>query len=138
MVKALHIATGKQGEDLACTYLIKQGYRIIARNWRPSLDNGQKAHALELDIIARLKKQLVFIEVKTRTGVTALTPSAVDNFTFAKKKKLAKAAAYYLGAESTWEIPARFDLVCVDIQSDKTVNITSYENVIELSASYGV
>ena len=49
---------GNKGENIACEYLKKQGYKIIARN----LYIGKS----ELDIIAKDGKTLVFVEVKTR------------------------------------------------------------------------
>ena len=51
---------GKVGEQKAQAYLIKQKYQIIETNWR-----HQKC---EIDIIASKNKELVFIEVKTRTN----------------------------------------------------------------------
>lgn len=51
---------GTLGEDLACSFLIKQGMTIIQRNFR--VKGG------EIDIIARDGRELVFIEVKTRTS----------------------------------------------------------------------
>ncbi len=47
---------GKLGEDLACEYLKKSHYKIIERNFRTKFG--------EIDIIAKRKKQLVFVEVK--------------------------------------------------------------------------
>ena len=53
---------GKLGEDIACLYLEKNNYKIIKRNFR--CKQG------ELDIIAfNLKKELIFIEVKTRINI---------------------------------------------------------------------
>lgn len=50
---------GNKGEDLACEYLLKNGYEIVERNKHFS-------KLCEIDIIARLKKKYVFVEVKTR------------------------------------------------------------------------
>ena len=48
----------KVGEDLACMYLIRKGYKIIERNFRKKYQ--------EIDIIATGNSSLVFVEVKTR------------------------------------------------------------------------
>jgi putative endonuclease len=48
----------KLGEELACEYLIRKGYKIIERNFREKYQ--------EIDIIATQNSVLVFIEVKTR------------------------------------------------------------------------
>lgn len=50
---------GNKGEDLACEYLVKNGYTIIERNKHFS-------KLCEIDIIAKLKNKIVFVEVKTR------------------------------------------------------------------------
>ena len=51
---------GKTGESIAVRYLRKQGYRIVEQNFR--------SKAGEIDIIAREKQSLVFVEVKTRSS----------------------------------------------------------------------
>ncbi|MBR6722357.1 YraN family protein [bacterium] len=50
---------GNKGEDLACEYLIKNGYEILERNKHFS-------KFCEIDIIAKFKNKVVFVEVKTR------------------------------------------------------------------------
>lgn len=50
---------GNKGEDLACEYLIKNGYEILERNKHFS-------KLCEIDIIAKYKNKIVFVEVKTR------------------------------------------------------------------------
>lgn len=50
---------GNKGEDLACEYLVKNGYEIIERNRHFS-------KLCEIDIIAKFKNRVVFVEVKTR------------------------------------------------------------------------
>ncbi len=50
---------GQKGEDLACEYLIKNGYSIVERNVHFS-------KLCEIDIIAKYKNRYVFVEVKTR------------------------------------------------------------------------
>lgn len=50
---------GSQGEDIACEYLIKNGYKILERNKHFS-------RFCEIDIIAQYKTKTVFVEVKTR------------------------------------------------------------------------
>lgn len=62
---------GSQGEAIACEYLIKKQYKILAQNWHSRLG--------EVDIIAQRNGNLVFVEVKTRqtysngSGIEAVT-----------------------------------------------------------------
>ena len=64
---------GKQGEEIALRFLKKKGYRIIQTNYSCKLG--------EVDIVAKEKDTLVFIEVKTRTSLAfgppqlAVTPA---------------------------------------------------------------
>lgn len=50
---------GNKGEDIACRYLEKNGYQILERNKHYS-------RFCEIDIIAKLKNKIIFVEVKTR------------------------------------------------------------------------
>ena len=60
---ALHNEIGHLGEDATCEYLKKNGYKIVERNWR--LGN------IEIDVIAEDRRNIVFVEVKTRTTTFA-------------------------------------------------------------------
>src|SRR5687767_9034487 len=51
---------GKDGETLACTELERRGYAILARRYRTRFG--------EIDIVARDRETIVFVEVKARTG----------------------------------------------------------------------
>ena len=56
-----NIKTGKEGEQLAATFLQKLGYTLLDLNWRH--------HHWELDIVATHGSTLHFVEVKTRTSL---------------------------------------------------------------------
>lgn len=58
---------GNMGEDLACEYLLKNGYQILERNKHFS-------KLCEIDIIAKFKNTIVFVEVKTRKTNSFGTP----------------------------------------------------------------
>ena len=62
---------GIAGEELAANYLMKQGYRLLHRNWR--LKGG-----CEIDIVAFKDNALHFVEVKTRT-TTFVDPARAVN-----------------------------------------------------------
>ena len=63
---------GADGEKLAQNYLKKLGYKIVAANWHYS-------KFCELDIIAKEKDELVFVEVKYRTDNSCGTPFEAVN-----------------------------------------------------------
>lgn len=69
---------GAKGEDIACEYLIQNGYKILERNKHFS-------KLCEIDIIAQYKKKVVFVEVKTRkndafgTPLEAITKTKYNN-----------------------------------------------------------
>ncbi len=72
---------GEAGEDLACRYLQKLGYEILERNVRYS-------RFCEIDIIAKDKNTVVFVEVKTRNTDGFGTPfEAVTKTKYANIKK---------------------------------------------------
>ena len=77
---------GNEGENRACDFLLQNGYEIIERNWRTK--SG------EIDIIAKDKNELVFIEVKTRTNRNYGEP--IDAITYYKKKHMLKSIQFYL------------------------------------------
>lgn len=78
MIKLTNKEIGAKGEKLAQEYLIKQGYEIVETNKRFS-------RFCEIDIIAKQRDTLVFVEVKTRTSeicgspFEAITKSKYEN-----------------------------------------------------------
>jgi putative endonuclease len=93
---------GDESEDKACHFLKQEGYRIVARNWR--------TQSGEVDIIARDKDVLVFVEVKARTGAGFGGPeAAVDD---AKQRRLISAALAFL-EKTQCDLPTRFDVVTI-------------------------
>ena len=94
-------ALGKEGERLAALYLKKQGLVVIERNYR--------TRSGEIDLVARDKKELVFVEVKTRSGTdfgTAL--EAVDT---RKCRQIIRVAQEYLLRQDGFDQPIRFDVI---------------------------
>ncbi|MFI7134194.1 YraN family protein [Nonomuraea sp. NPDC050153] len=91
---------GKQGEQVAVTYLEAKGMKIIDRNWR--CRHG------EIDIIAEDGPTLVVIEVKTRSGRSHGT--ALESVSSVKLARLRMLAAKWLAAQ-----PRTFGAVRVDV-----------------------
>jgi len=94
---------GKKGEELALRFLKRRGYRIIERNYVCKMG--------EMDIIAREKDTLSFIEVKTRTSTTFGPPQLAVNS--AKQRQLSKVALNFLKEKKLEDVKARFDVVAI-------------------------
>lgn len=111
---------GNQGENLACEYLKKQGYKILERNYR--IRGG------EIDIVARDGQYLVFVEVKTRYSHEYGLP--IESITPWKIKHLLKTAKFYL-QKIGWEgEPYRLDFVGIDFaQNQENPEIELIENI---------
>ena len=99
------LSLGKKGEDLAIVQLRALKYKILERNFRCSLG--------EIDIIAREKDTLVFVEVKTRRTKDFGGPAAAVNAR--KQRQLSRVALTYLNMKKLPQIPARFDVVSVEL-----------------------
>ncbi len=99
---------GDAGEDLAAAALRKQGYKILERNYTTPLG--------EIDLIARHRGDLVFIEVKTRKSLRYGAPQ--DAVSPAKQARLHKLADYYVKRQRLGEVPLRFDVVGITVSVD--------------------
>ncbi len=97
---------GRRGEDIAAEYLINSGYEIIERNFKNKLG--------EVDIIAKDKNTLCFIEVKTRR--TANFGSPFESVTPRKQHKLLRLAESYLQYKKINNVDIRFDCVAVFVE----------------------
>ncbi|TDD01338.1 YraN family protein [Nonomuraea diastatica] len=91
---------GRQGEQLAVTYLEAQGMKVIERNWR--CRHG------EIDVIAEEGPSLIVVEVKTRSATSHGT--ALEGVSRAKLARLHMLAAKWLATQQR-----TFDTVRVDV-----------------------
>ena len=103
-----HLRTGREGEQEAYYFLRRNGYTMVARNWRNPARKG------EIDLIGWDGGVLCFVEVKSRTSRDVATAeAAVDR---AKQRELLSMAALYL--RRCHPRPAsRFDVVSVYFNS---------------------
>ncbi len=110
---------GKQGEKIAEGYLKSKGYEILETNFRYS-------RIAEIDIIAKIGKTLVFVEVKTRTSeFFGSGAEAVDN---RKLMNIYTAAQYYINKKKMQNLKPRIDVISILL--DKTsFSIKHIENV---------
>ena len=113
---------GILGEQLAGDFLKKQGYRILETNYR--CPEG------EIDIVARHKDSLVFVEVRTKRSLQFGSPE--ESITSAKMEKLRTVAAHYLQAHHDLPPSWRIDVVALEIdQKGKPLRIELIENAVE-------
>lgn len=106
---------GDIGENIAKNYLIKKGANI--------LESKYKIKTGEIDIIARLDNELVFIEVKSRSNLKFGYPSeAVNN---RKIKKIVDTSKYYILRNNLYNTPIRFDVIEIYLNENKINHIVN-------------
>ncbi|PQJ81002.1 YraN family protein [Polaribacter porphyrae] len=106
---ATHNELGKKGEQLAIDFLIKNGYKILEKNYR-----YLKA---EVDIIALKDDILAAVEVKTRTSDYFGNP---EEFVNPKKIKLLISAIDNYVVERDLDVEVRFDIIAIIINKKGT------------------
>ena len=109
----------KLGEEKACEYLKKHGFKIIERNFRKGYG--------EIDIVATHENTLVFIEVKTRTSNSFGSP--LESITYWKLKSLIKTAQYYKMTHSNLPDSLRIDAISVALFENQTEKIEHVKNI---------
>jgi putative endonuclease len=111
------IETGSIGENLAAAFLVDQGFRIVARNYR--WRRG------EIDLIAQREDWLIFVEVKTRSSNAYGEPeSFVHDF---QRRLIYDAAEEYIFS-TDWQGHIRFDIISV--KPGKVPEIVHFEDAI--------
>lgn len=105
------IELGERGENIALDFLRKNGYHILAANFRSPLG--------EIDLVAREGAETVFVEVKTRRSLKFGMPE--ESVTSGKQKQILKAALFYLKGKSFHEVNCRFDVVSIVVDNNGKV-----------------
>lgn len=110
-------SVGTQFEQVAVQYICERGYVLIEQNFQ--------CRTGEIDIIAKEKEYLVFIEVKYRTNTAkGLPQEAIDT---RKMRKITRTAQYYMLINRIpMDTPCRFDVVIILNQE-----ITLIQNAFE-------
>jgi putative endonuclease len=110
---------GKLGEEKAVRYLISKGFKILDRNY--------KCKTGEIDIIAMEGKTLVFIEVKTRRGLSYGLPC--ESVTSAKKRHLLRTLRYYVAFHGLEEMDMRVDVIEI-LALKKGIYLNHIKNIV--------
>lgn len=112
---------GKLGELIAKNFLIKNGHKIMACNFRLHYD--------EIDIITKHKHSLVFIEVKTR--LSSKYGKAEDQLTLKKARRLHRSINRFLAIHGYPETDIRADFIAINLNvSKKIANIKHFINIM--------
>ncbi len=113
---------GEKGESIAERHLKRRGYKILEKNYRTKVG--------EIDIIAKEKNTIVFVEVKTRRSWQFGNPKGA--VTPAKQRKISMVALHYLKTMDRSNARARFDVVAITASRDKP-QIEIIKNAFELA-----
>lgn len=111
---------GDRGEALAAEYLEEQGYRILDRNYR--------FERSEIDLIAFSPDEfaeLVFVEVKTRSGLGFGRPE--ESVSDAKRRHIVRAAQAYLHERRLEKARCRFDVISIVLRADEQRDIEHFK-----------
>lgn len=123
---ASHLEIGRAGEEAGIAYLKKSGYRILKTNFKTPFG--------ELDCIAKDKKTLVFIEIKTRQSSEFGLPE--ESVHRRKQKKIIQSAQYYLksigGAD---RFATRFDVLSVFSRAADGFDMRLIQDAFELPST---
>jgi putative endonuclease len=113
---------GDWGETYASNYLEGLGYEVLNRNVRTPYG--------EIDIVAKEKNQLVFIEVKTRSSKKYGNPE--DSITEAKILHLIESAESYLQDNPEYSEDWRVDVIAIQVDPQKnSPSLTHFENALK-------
>lgn len=106
-----NIQKGRLGEEIALKYIVSKGGKIIEKNYKTKIG--------EIDLIAKLNGEIVFVEVKSRSNINYGYPSEAVNYK--KRKKITTVAKFYILDNSLQNISIRFDVIEVYL-SDRKIN----------------
>ncbi len=109
---------GEKGERAARQYLERRGFEIIDTNWTCGFG--------EVDIVAIDEETLVFVEVKTRSGIEHGLPE--EAITQTKRKKYEKIAMAYLEQSEYNDLPIRFDAISITLMAEDRAFLRHHKN----------
>lgn len=110
---------GKDGEELAAAFLNRLGYKILQRNFHSRFG--------EIDIIAKDKSQVIFVEVKSRKTFGFGQP--IEAINLKKLNGLIKTGQYYLLINNIGNADYRFDAIEVFLNNSGLDKINHVKNI---------
>jgi putative endonuclease len=116
-----------RGENLACQFLRKNGYKILYRNFKGRTGG-------EIDVVCRDRDTLVFVEVKTRTREDFGRP--VEAVNRKQRNRIAHGGLAWLRLLDEPDILFRFDVVEVIIADGEEPRLELLQNAFSLPDPY--
>lgn len=112
---------GRRGEALASRYLQAKGYQILETNYR--VLRG------EIDIIARRRGEIAFVEVKS--GRSRRFGPPLERVDIRKQRQIAKVALAWLQSKGLDEVPCRFDVLSIT-EKEGAIDIEHIEDAFQI------
>ena len=119
---------GEAGEKLSARFLLKNGYRLVAANFKVPVGRNQVGATVtgEIDLIAFDEETLCFVEVKTRSSDEYASPiAAVD---LRKQRQITRTARMYRKIFRLGAIKSRYDVVSIVLPKDAMPKIEIFKN----------
>ncbi len=122
--KHIEKTLGQWGEEIAQKEYKKQGYKIVGTN----IFNRRGKRAGEIDFIAKDKKVIVFVEVKTRTSGIDRFGKGAESVNVFKQRKLLKAVKIYLRAHPDYaSFRPQIDVCLVEVDPSTRLRVKGEE-----------
>jgi putative endonuclease len=116
---------GRLGEQEALAHCMKQGFRVLEKNWR--------CRRGELDLILEQDSTVIFVEVRTRIAISSQGSAIVfgtpqESIDARKQLQVRDVAAMYLHYRGWHERSVRFDAICILLHPDLSVQSLDHIN----------
>lgn len=117
---------GDRGEVLGWAYLLREGYRLLEKNFRCSMG--------EIDVVAERDGRLVFVEIKTRKHHHFGLPEEAVHAE--KQRRLLRMAEYYLKVSGREETPVSLDVLAVTWHEDRDPDFRLIRDAVEVREAF--
>jgi len=119
---------GQIGEELAARFLQKEGYHLVATNFKTPVGRDRRGAQVtgEIDLIALDADVLCFVEVKTRSSDDFASPLAAVNLR--KQRQIIRAARMYRKIFRLQSIKVRYDIISIVLPQNSRPTIELFKN----------
>ena len=126
MSSAGHLERGRRGEQLAARFLQSRGYRIEQANIRFPVG--------EIDLVAWDNATLCFVEVRSASSLD--WGGALASITDRKRRRLIRAAQWYVQRARPMSQALRFDVVAIQWQPDGRAAVELVQGAFDADGSW--